>query len=197
MSNDFRVPGIPDEAFMRRPGIPMTKQEIRIISLAKLQLFPGAVVYDIGAGSGSVAIECRLLIGEGRVFAVESNPQAVELIKLNSSALNAPLDLVEGLAPGAIEDLPQADRIFIGGSGGNIESMIRSCDYKLRPGGILVVNSVTLYTAPEACQALERLGYGVEAVQVSINVLEKKGRVQMWQARSPVTIVKGQKGALL
>lgn len=197
MNNEFISPGIADDAFIRRPGIPMTKQEIRAISLAKLQPFPGAVIYDIGAGSGSVAIECRLLIGEGRVYAIESNPQAVELIKLNSSALKAPLDLVEGRAPGAIENLPRADRIFIGGSGGDIEAMIAACDCQLKPGGILVVNSVTLYTAAAAYQALDKLGYGVEAVQVNIAVVEKRGQARMWQARNPVTIVKGQKGAVL
>ncbi len=164
-----------------------------MISLAKLQLFPGALVYDIGAGTGSVAIECRLL-GAGRVFAIESNPMAVELIKLNSAAFKVALDLIEGPAPGVLQDLPEADRIFIGGSGGDVEAMIMACDRKLKPGGIMVLNSVTLYSGPVACKTMEGLGYEVEVVQVSIAVYEKKGQTRIWQARNPVTIVTGKKG---
>ncbi len=194
MRMDFNTPGIPDEAFARRPGIPMTKQEVRAISLAKLQLFPGAVVYDIGAGTGSMAIECRRLVEPGRVFAIESNPEAVDLIKLNSYRFTVQLDLVPGSAPEVLDILPEADRIFIGGSGGDIEAMIIGCDRKLKPGGILVMNTVTLYTAPLACQALERLGYELQAVQVNIAVNEKRGRARIWQARNPVTIISGRKG---
>lgn len=197
MKMNFSAPGIPDEAFVRRPGIPMTKQEVRVISLAKLQLFPGAVVYDIGAGTGSVAIECRLLIGDGQVFAIESNPEAVELIKLNCFRFKVQLDLIPGSAPEAIKSLPAADRIFVGGSGGEIEAMLLACDQKLKAGGIMVLNSVTLYTAPAACQTLEELGYDVQAVQVNVAVNELRGRARIWQARNPVTIICGKKGEQL
>lgn len=171
----------------------MTKQEIRAVSLAKLQLFPHAIIYDIGAGSGSVAIECRLLAAAGRVFAIENNPAAIELIKLNCSRFKLHLDVVFGSAPEAITFLPQADRIFIGGTGGEVDAILIACDRKLRAGGIMVLNSVTLYTAPTACRTLERLGYDVEMVQVNVAVNEPKGQARIWIARNPVTIISGRK----
>ncbi len=192
---NFNSPGIPDGAFARQAGIPMTKQEIRAIALAKLQLSPGLTVYDIGAGTGSVAIECQRLVGPGRVYAIESNPNALELIKLNIRRFNVELQIIAGTAPAVLDPLPEADRIFIGGSGGEIESMVMGCDRKLKPGGILVMNTITLYTPLLAHQVLEGLGYDIEAVQVNIAVNVKTGNSRIWQARNPVTIISAKKGA--
>ena len=83
-----------------------------------------------------------------------------------------------------LDPLPEADRIFIGGSGGEIESMVMGCDRKLKPGGILVMNTITLYTPLLAHQVLEGLGYDIEAVQVNIAVNVKTGNSRIWQARS-------------
>jgi len=193
----YNSPGIPDQAFTRQKGIPMTKQEVRAITLAKLQLCPGLVVYDIGSGTGSVAIECQRLVSPGRVFAIESNPEALELIKLNSHRFNVQLEIIAGQAPAVLAPLPEAERIFIGGSGGDIETMIIECDRKLRPGGILVMNTITLYTPLVAGEVLERLGYDVEAVQVNIAVNVKSGPARIWQARNPVTIISAKKGERL
>ncbi len=190
----FSGPGMPDEAFVRRAGIPMSKQEIRAISLAKLQLFPGAVVYDIGAGTGSVAIECAHLIAPGQVYAIECNPEAVELIRLNCSRFEVQLELLQGQAPEVLQMLPDADRIFVGGSGGRLQAILLACDQKLRAGGIIVLNSVTLFTAPQACRILEDLGYAVQAVEVNVAVNEPTGRARIWVARNPVTIISARKG---
>lgn len=194
MKNSYSVPGIPDEAFERRPGVPMTKNEIRILSLARLCLYPEAVVFDIGAGTGSVAIECRLLAPLGRVYAIERNPAALDLIRVNSETFGVDLQIIAGLAPRAIDPLEPADRIFIGGSGGSIETLIAACDEKLKPGGIIVVNTVTMFNGPAAYMAMEKLGYTTEAIQVNIAVNEVQGPARIWQARNPVMIITGRKG---
>ena len=91
--------------------------------------------------------------GEGLCHRV--NPDALELIKLNIRRFNVELQIIAGTAPAVLDPLPEADRIFIGGSGGEIESMVMGCDRKLKPGGILVMNTITLYTPLLAHQVLE------------------------------------------
>lgn len=194
MKHEYCTPGIPDEEFHREPGVPMTKNEIRILSLARLQLFPGAVLYDIGAGSGSISIEAGRSMPEVRVYAIEREARAVELIRKNSAKFGVELQLIEGVAPQALELLPAADRIFIGGSGGHLEGIIQAGDRQLLPGGRMVVNSVSLFNGPRAFQLMEQLGYQVEAFQVNIAFSRKKGGVLLWEARNPVTIISGQKG---
>ena len=167
----------------------MTKNEIRALSLSKLRLFPEAIVYDVGAGSGSVAVECKLLAANGKVYAIEKNPQAIDLIQQNSKKFEVDIDIIEGTAPQAIVNLPEADRIFIGGSGGNLQDILEICDKKLKPGGRLVINSVTLGTGPEAFKILNARNYTLEAVQVNIAIASQRGEVVLWQARNPVTII--------
>ena len=193
MNDNFYSPGIPDEDFIREEGVPMTKNEIRVLSLSKLRLFPGAVVYDIGAGSGSVAIECKLINPEGKVFAIENNPPAIALIKKNSRKFGVNLEVIEGTAPLALHDLPLADRIFLGGSGGRLKDILDMCDRKLKMGGRLVVNTVTLHNGPAAYVFLKGKNYTLEAVQVNIALIKEVGTSELWQARNPVTIIAAQK----
>jgi len=188
------VPGLPDEEFLRAPGVPMTKNEIRVLALAKLRLFPGAVVYDVGAGTGSISVEAKLLFPSAQVFAVERDPQALELLALNQERFGVDLQVVEGSAPAAIFPLPSADRIFIGGSGGSLAEIIAVCDQKLKPGGFLVINTISLRNTAQAYESLESREYEVEAVQVNIAVSSQKAAAIMWQARNPVTIISGKKG---
>ncbi len=190
---NYVSPGIPDEYFLRTEGVPMTKSEIRVLSLAKLRLFHQAVVYDIGAGSGSVAIECKLMLPAGRVLAIERNPQAIELIKNNAEQFDVDLELIAGSAPECLQGLPEADRIFLGGSGGQLPSILNGCDAKLKTGGWIVVNSVSLSTAPDAYNILKSKGYSVEATQVNIAISSQRGNSELWQARNPVTIIAAQK----
>ncbi len=189
----YVTPGIPDDYFIRDEGVPMTKSEIRALSIAKLKLFPEAIVYDVGAGSGSVAVECKILVPQGRVFAIEKNEKALQLIKENSQKFQVDLDIVEGVAPEALTDLPEADRIFIGGSGGNLEQILHCCDGKLRQGGCMVLNSVTVNTGADAFKFFRDANYQVEAVQVNIAVSNIRGNVALWQARNPVTIIAAEK----
>lgn len=189
----FMTPGIPDDCFDRVEGVPMTKHEIRILSIAKLRLFPAALVYDLGAGSGSVAIECKRLLPNGKVFAIEKNTAAVELIKKNCEKFGVEVAVIAGSVPEAMYDLPPADRIFLGGSGGKMHAILDACDDKLKGGGWLVINSVSMNSGADAYTILRDKGYLLEAAQVNIAVLKSRSNAQMWQARNPVTIIAAQK----
>lgn len=187
------LPGLADEEFIREPGVPMTKNEIRVLSLAKLRLFSAAVIYDVGSGTGSIAIECKLLFPDSQVFAVERDARALRLIGLNSEKFGIELNLIAGNAPEALADLPPADRIFIGGSGGNLTDIIEMSDKKLKARGWMVINSISLKNTAQAFDVLEAKGYRVEAIQVNIALSKTLGSSTVWQARNPVTIIAGRK----
>ncbi|MBZ4688188.1 MAG: cobalt-precorrin-6B (C15)-methyltransferase [Clostridia bacterium] len=191
----FSTPGIPDEHFVRLPGVPMTKEEVRAITISKLQLFPRACVYDIGAGSGSVAVECAILCQGGKVFAVEREEKALEAIRKNIAHFELHnIESIPGVAPQAMEELPPAHRIFIGGSGGNLEEILVKAKEKLLPGGRLVVNSVTLDTGPKAVEFMEKNSFrNIDITSVSIAKAAARGQVKLWQSRNPVQIVSGTK----
>ena len=191
----YATPGIPDHLFRRVHGIPMTKQEIRLISICKLRIFPGATVYDIGAGTGSVTVECALLAAPGTVYALEKDSIADELVETNVRrfGLNN-VRLVPGYVPDTLDKLPPADRIFIGGSAGALAEILQAADEKLKSGGWMVANAVTLETGPRVLKFLEEKGYQqVEAVSISIARAKALGRSHLWEAQNPVQIISGQK----
>lgn len=115
---------IDDEEFIR-DNVPMTKSEVRTLSVAKLELSPDSVLYDIGAGTGSVSVSAALKIIDGEVYAIEKNENAVKLIEKNKRKFAADnIIVVKGNAPAAFENLPRPTHIFIGGSSGNIREII-------------------------------------------------------------------------
>jgi len=191
----YVTPGIPDHLFKRVSGIPMTKQEIRMIVLGKLRLFPGAVIYDVGAGTGSVTVECALQIKHGTVYALEKDGSADELVETNVRRFGVNnVKLVPGFAPATMEKLPPADRIFIGGSAGALLEILQAANQKLKPGGWLAATAVTLETGPVVLGFLEEKGYQqVEAVSVTVAEARRVGRSHMWQGQNPVVVVSGQK----
>lgn len=191
----YKTPGIPDDLFKRLTGVPMTKQEVRVISLAKLRLFSGAIVYDVGAGTGSISVECALQIDTGAVYALEKDSHADELLEANVRrfGLNN-VKLVPGNAKDTMEKLPPADRIFIGGHAGSLSDILIMANKKLKTGGWLVANAVTLETGPVIVSYLESNGYSqVEVVSVNIARLRQSGSAHLWQAQNPVQIISGQK----
>lgn len=192
----YVTPGIPDHLFKRGNTIPMTRQEIRMVVLGKLKLFPGAVVYDVGAGTGSVTVECALQVKHGMVYALEKNGSADELVETNAKrfGVGQQVKLVPGLAPQTMEKLSPADRIFIGGSAGELQGILEGANRKLKPEGWLVATSITLETGPIVLQFMEQQGYQqVEAVSIATAVARKAGSKHMWQGESPVTVISGQK----
>ena len=127
--------GIEDDEFATARKL-ITKQEVRAVTLAKLQLQDDLVMWDIGAGSGSVSIEAANLMPNGRIFALEKNGQYLTFLKDNLKKFVARnVKLIEAFAPDGLEDLPDPDRVFIGGSGGMLEEIIEAVEKRLKPDG--------------------------------------------------------------
>lgn len=190
MNWTYKTTGIPDEAFIRGK-VPMTKSEVRAITLSKLKLDGNHQVLDIGAGTGSVTIECAH-IASG-VIAVERNEEGVGLIRDNAKhfALNN-IQAIQGLAPSACPD-QLFDRIFIGGSGGNIEAIIGYCKSHLNESGILVANTVTIENTYKIMNLLEENGFkDVEVVQVQVSRSKKVGQVHMMMAENMIAVISGR-----
>ncbi len=135
------TPGIEDEEFIRG-DVPMTKMEVRTVSLAKLKLTEDAVVYDVGAGTGSVSVECARLSDSVKVYAIEKNEDAISLVKQNAGKFGlSNIEIIPGEAPKILEPLPAPTHVFIGGSGGSMGEIIHLCLEK-NPGTRFVVNVI-------------------------------------------------------
>lgn len=187
------TPGIPDELFLR-DGTPLTRVEIRTVVLAKLRLPPEGVFWDIGAGTGSVAIEAARLMPAGRVFAVEARPERAELITANRGRFGVEnLMVVPGEAPEVLQSLPQPDRVFIGGSGGRLPQILDFLRAVLPAGGRLVVSAVTLETLREGLAVLDWPGWNGEVVSLTLARGERLGRARLLRGESPVFLVTAER----
>lgn len=175
----YRRFGNPDDVFAQsRPksGL-VTQAEVRAIALAQLDLEPGSVVWDIGAGSGSVAIECAQLVGTpgadgtggGMVFAIEQDAADYHLIMANAETFGVRnLKAVHGTAPAVFAELPPPDSIFVGGTGHEVTRLVESAYQALRPGGRLVVNVATLEALNTVYALLKKLANGVQVLLVNV-----------------------------
>ncbi len=191
---DFQVrkacPGLEDSAFIRGK-VPMTKQEIRVLSLAKLKLSADSILYDIGAGTGSVAIEAALQCEMGCVYAVEKNPEGTALIEENKRRFGTEnLVIVEGVAPEALEDLPAPTHVFIGGSSGKMIEIIQKVQEKNR-NVRFVITAITLETLASLEQIKERFPEYADMEVVQINAARNRalGRYHLMSAENPVFII--------
>lgn len=181
--------GLDDEAFLR-DKVPMTKMEVRAVSLSKLKLTAGAVVYDVGAGTGSVSVECARLSGTIKVFAIERNHDAVELIRKNREKFGlSNLEIVEGEAPEAMAGLPAPTHVFIGGSGGSMVDIIKAALSK-NPSARFVANVITLESMAALTEVLKTgLAKEEEIVQLSAARAKKAGGSHLMTGQNPVWIV--------
>ncbi len=178
------VPGLPDDAF-RHDG-QLTKREIRAATLSLLAPFPNALLWDVGAGCGSIAVEW-LRTGMGtRAIAIEPKPERLAMIRENADVLGVPdLDVVEGEAPQALSGLDAPDVIFIGG-GITTEGLFETCWQALKPGGRLVANAVTL--EGEAMLVRLRGLHGGEMSRIAVSRAAPVGRFCGWKSLMPVTM---------
>lgn len=181
--------GIPDELFIRG-DVPMTKQEVRAVALAKLRLTATDTVWDVGAGTGSVSIEAALVARAGSVWAVERNAAGVQLIRENADAFGCGnVHAVPGVAPEALAKLPVPDAVFVGGSAGELPSIVEAALEK-NSQVRLCVPCVTVETLTEACALLSGLRFkGFEACQVSAARAEAVGLHHLLKAQNPVFLV--------
>lgn len=184
--------GLSDELFMpRRPGSNViTKRDVRAITLAHLGLHQHMILWDVGSGTGSVAIEAAHLASAGHVYAIECNAEAVEAIKANCYRLHAPnVSVVAGRAPQVLHDLPNPDAVFIGGSGGALTAILEVVIARLRPVGHLVVNLATLEHLSEAVDYLRQAAWVWECTMVNIVHTQKILDMTRFAAVNPVFVL--------
>jgi precorrin-6Y C5,15-methyltransferase (decarboxylating) len=191
----FQTPGISDGLFIRGDAVPMTKEEVRAVSLAKLRLMAGHTVYDIGAGTGSVAVECALRCREGTVFAVEQDHRAGAVIAQNAALFGTSnLQVVAGTAPEVLIGLPEPDRVFIGGTGGKLLPVLGHLVWSSRPLRV-VINAVTLETCHEALTGLAKYGFGpIDVVNLSFAQGKLVGDKHLMRALNPVYVISATRG---
>lgn len=182
--------GINDDNFIRADKIPMTKSEIRALSVAKLNLKSNSIVYDIGAGTGSVSIEIANLVYDGIVYAIEKKSDAVELIDQNK--LKFKIDnivTIKGTAPNILSDLPSPTHAFIGGTSGNLSDIIDILITK-NPNIRIIINSITLETVSETLNCIKKFNFAnVEITNVSIAKSKILGGYNMMMGQNPIYII--------
>jgi len=192
----FKTPGIPDEEFDRAEKVPITKEEVRVVQISKARLKPGQIVYDIGCGSGSISIEAAFQIEtSGKVLAVDYDEKAIELTKKNIEKFGLTnISVIHGNAKEKIQELEEADTIFIGGTGGDTKEIVELCENKLKSRGRIVVGIILIETLYSVLQVLEKLQFeSVDITQVTISKSRKTSTGTMMLARNPVTIISATK----
>ena len=181
--------GLSDEAFTRG-NVPMTKMEVRTVSVAKLELTENSVLYDVGAGTGSVSVECAGLSDSVKVYAIEKNPEAVELLYENCRQFALTnVEIISGTAPDALEALPAPTHVFIGGSSGKMEEVIALC-LKKNPKTRFVVNLITPESLAAVLEAAKTLPVTEpELVTLTVARSKKVGSSHLMMGQNPVWIV--------
>lgn len=195
---ESRPLGLPDDAFEQRRPLrgQITKREVRAVSLYSLGLKPDSVVWDIGAGTGSVSIEASLIAHRGQVYAIERDENSLDLLRNNVTNLSGDnVEIVTGEAPAALDGLPDPDSVFIGGSGGNLSTILDAVAGRLRNRGRVVVNLAALERTQEVYHRLKDEGMAVELTTISASRGREMpdGTVRL-EAMNPVFIVSAQRG---
>lgn len=180
---------IPDSEFIRGE-VPMTKCEVRTLSIAKLGLAKDSVVYDIGAGTGSVSVQMALNVPDGKVYAVEKKEEALSLIEANKRKFAADnLEPVKGTAPEVLGDLPRPTHAFIGGSSGNMKEILDEL-FAVNPQIKMVLNAISLETVAEVlayCEGREELIKDI--IQISVSKTKNVGKHHLLMGQNPITIM--------
>lgn len=178
-----------DSEFIRG-RVPMTKEEVRTVSVSKLGLKPYSICYDVGAGTGSVSIEMAVRVPKGKVYAIEKKEEAVSLLRENKKKFMADnMEIIEGLAPEALEGLPAPTHVFIGGSSGNMREILCSVFAK-NPSAAVVINCIALESVSQALSLAKELGAGdEEVIQMSVSRASKVGSYTMMTGENPITII--------
>lgn len=191
-----RLFGNPDECFLQsRPkrGL-LTQSEVRVIALSEMDLGPTSVVWDVGAGSGSVAIEAAQLAQAGRVFAIEMDPEDYNLLLENSGKFGVGnLTPILGEAPTAWMDLPDPDAVFVGGTGRAVVSLVQSAWSRLKPGGRLVVNIASLHNLTSVESALRELNAEPRVLMINLSRSQEQLELLRLEAANPSFLIMSTK----
>jgi len=185
--------GIPNSEFSHSKGM-ITKEEIRVISLSKLKLKTDSITWDIGAGSGSLSIEAAMLTKNGKVFAIEKDVVRIRHIEKNKKKFNAAnLEIIHKNAPHGLKNLPAPDAVFIGGGGKDVAKILDACSKRLKQGGRIIVNAITLETLAAAAGFFKSKGWNTETISVNIAKTKDVASLHLFNAYNPVFVVVGEK----
>jgi precorrin-6Y C5,15-methyltransferase (decarboxylating) len=185
--------GMPESAYAHEQGL-ITKAEVRAVTLARLALGPRQVLWDLGAGSGAVAIEASLLMRGGRIVAVEKNPNRIEQIYTNRDRFGvANLEVVETVLPDGLGSLPDPDRVFIGGGGKALVEIITKVCRRLTGAGVLVVNTVLMDNLHDTLRCLRSNAMDTDVVQIQASRSQPLADSERMQAMNPVWIIRGRR----
>jgi len=193
---NYKTPGIPDKEFERTDEVPITKEEVRTLQISKARLRTGSLVYDVGCGSGSISVEAALQIeSNGKVFAIDKDPNAIELTKKNLEKFGINnVSVILGNAKEKILELPQVDAIFIGGTGGDTKDIVELCQDKLKSGGRIVIGIILIETLYSVLNVIEKMKFSdVDITQITISKSRKTTTGTMMLARNPVTVISATK----
>lgn len=191
----YVTPGIPDDMFERLPGIPMSQREIRLLLLSYLQLESHSVLWDIGAGTGTISVETGLLCPEGYVFAIERDEEVAGLIRRNCDRFGVSnVQVIEGSAPDCLADLPRKpSRVCITG-GRSVKAILGTVWQHLPLRGRVVATAASLESLYQVSESFAQLQIrNVEVVQSAVNRLEKRGIGQVFTASDPIFVLSGEK----
>jgi cobalt-precorrin-6B (C15)-methyltransferase len=191
----YKTPGIPDQLFQRLPGIPLTKREARLLIISALRMESDSVLWDIGAGTGTISVEVALLCPEAQIIAVERDGEVADLVRRNCEHFQTPnITVIEGNAPECFAQISsKPDRVCLGG-GKPIKGLLSEAWRCLPAGGRVVavaINLEQLYQLSEGFSELQ--ARNVEVVQTAVNRLELQGMRQVFAALDPMFILSGEK----
>ena len=191
----YSTPGIPDQLFEQLPGIPISKREVRLLIVGALRLTPTARLWDLGAGTGTLVVEAALLCPQGQIVAVERDEEVAKLIRQNCDRFELTnVDIVEGLAPDCLADLPPDPDCILVEGGRSMKEIVQAAWEYLPTGGRMVVTTGTLETLYSISETFAALCVrNVEIVQPTINRLETRGFQQVFKAIDPIFILSGEK----
>ena len=185
--------GAPEHWYEHEQGL-ITKPEVRAVTLSKLRLLPDHIFWDLGAGSGSVAIEAAVFVTGGQIVAVEQKQERVAQIKTNAKKFGVDqIRIVQARLPEGIKDLPAPNRVFVGGGGKDLNKILEAVSQRLLPEGRVVVNTVVMETMVSAMAILGKLGFAVDVVQVQISQGEIMSSGTRFAAKNPVWIISGER----
>ena len=191
----YKTPGIPDKLFERLPGIPLSKREVRVLIISSLRMKSDSVLWDIGAGTGTIPVEIGLLCPSGKIIAIERDDEVAKLIRHNCDRFGVSnVEVVQGSAPKCLDEIqPKPDLVCIEG-GKPIKEILKQTWKYLQPGGRIVAtvsNLENLYIISEGLSELQ--ARNIEVVQSAVNRLETRGIHQTFAALNPMFILSGEK----
>lgn len=177
--------------------LPMTKQEVRAVTVAKLQLKPNSILIDVGAGTGTIGIECATYISNGKVIGIEKEEKGLETIKENIKKFNLTnYELIHGRAPEAIPNIAY-DRMFIGGSTGSMKNILEHFIKYSTVDARLVINTITLESLNDTMSLLKEYGFkDIEVVNMMVSRGKKIGPYTMMYGENPIYIITVDKNSL-